>query len=94
MKASFSLAAMILIGTLGLSGSALAQTKAPPKELDECTALQQEFDAARKNRASATQFKHAREQRMLGENLCSKGMTADGVKALKSALQDIGISKN
>ena len=90
MKTRIAITALVLIGAIGLAGSALAETKTAGKKSDACMKLEHEFDAAKKEHVSATKLKHAKEQRTHGAALCSDGKTADGVKALKLALKDIG----
>jgi len=80
------LAAAVLSG-----GSVLAATTHPPATAEQCTALEKQYDAASTAKVSADKLKKAQSQRSHGADLCAQGKLDAGVKALKTALKDIGV---
>jgi hypothetical protein len=79
-----------------LCGSAFAaDTATKPTSADataaQCTALEKQFDAASKANIAPDKLKKAQNQRAHGADLCAQGKTESGIKALKSALKDIGV---
>jgi hypothetical protein len=78
-----------------LCGSAFAaDTATQPASADaaaQCTALEKQYDAANKASIAPDKLKKAQNQRAHGADLCAQGKTANGIKALKSALKDIGV---
>jgi hypothetical protein len=95
MNTKIGLASMVLVGAIGLSGVALAKSANTPQEkTDRCTKLEHEFDTAKKDHVSPARLESAQKQRADGAALCAKGNEAGGVKALKTALADIGFKKS
>ena len=78
-----------------LCGSAFAADTTKSTSADataaQCTALEKQFDAANKAGIAPDKLKKAQNQRAHGADLCAMGKTTSGVKALKSALKDIGV---
>ena len=56
----------------------------------DCSSLEKQFDTAKKDQVAPDKLKAAEKQRAHGASLCMKGETAEGMRALKSALADIG----
>jgi hypothetical protein len=79
-----------------LGGSAFAaDTATKPATANataaQCTALEKQYDAASKANIAPNKLKKAQNQRAHGADLCAQGKTSSGVKALTSALKDIGV---
>jgi hypothetical protein len=68
-----------------------AETATTAASAAQCTALEKQYDAASKDKVAADKLKKAQSQRTKGGDLCAQGKTSSGVKALKSALKDIGV---
>ena len=81
----------VLAAVVSSGGSAFADTTHPPATAEQCTALEKQFDAASKDKVSADKLKKAQSQRSHGADLCAQGKLDAGVKALKTALKDIGV---
>jgi len=71
-----------------LSTGAMAATMTP---VQQCTALQKQFDQEIVKHGSAAKAGEAKTLRTDGGNLCKAGKATDGVKKLESALNDIGV---
>jgi transaldolase len=75
-----------------LSSAAVADTTThPPATAEQCTALEKQYDAASKDKVNADKLKKAQSQRSHGADLCAQGKLDAGVKALKTALKDVGV---
>ena len=57
----------------------------------QCTALEKQYDSAAKDKVTPDKLKKSQTQRAHGADLCAQGKLDSGVKALKTALKDIGI---
>lgn len=81
-----------LIGTamtgVFLSTAAFAASTTPAQQ---CTALEKQFDKEITKHASSAMAASARTLRTDGGKLCHSGKSADGVKKLEQALNDIGV---
>jgi hypothetical protein len=75
-----------LVACLLLSVPAIAQQMS-----EDCTRLAKLFDDASKKDISSARLKRAREARARGGELCESGRGAGGARALKQALDYIGI---
>lgn len=78
----------IAVAATLLSTGAMAATMTP---VQQCTALQKQFDQAIVTHGSAAKAGEAKTLRTEAGNLCKAGKAADGVKKLESALNDIGV---
>lgn len=58
---------------------------------EQCTALEQQFDAAIKTHEKAAKAIEAKAMRTAGGNFCASGKYADGVAKLEQALKDLGV---
>ncbi len=58
---------------------------------EQCTALEKQYDSASKNKVNPDKLKKSQTQRAHGADLCAQGKVESGVKALKTALKDIGV---
>jgi hypothetical protein len=56
----------------------------------QCTALEKQYDGATKDKVNPDKLKKSESHRAHGADLCAQGKLDTGVKALKSALKDIG----
>ena len=81
----------ILALVVVLSSAAVADTTHPPATANQCTALEKQYDAASKDKVNPDKLKKAQSQRSHGADLCAQGKLDAGVKALKTALKDIGV---
>ena len=88
-----SLSAIVFALACGSAFAADTTTKSTSTEATaaQCTALENQYDAANKTGIAPDKLKKAQNQRAHGADLCGQGKTASGVKALKSALKDIGV---
>ena len=57
----------------------------------QCSALAKQYDTASKDKVNPDKLKKSQTQRAHGADLCAQGKIEGGVKALKSALKDIGV---
>ena len=57
----------------------------------QCTALEKQYDGAAKDKVNPDKLKKSQTQRAHGADLCAQGKLDSGVKALKTALKDIGV---
>jgi Skp family chaperone for outer membrane proteins len=73
------------------SSAAFAADQVTTKPAADCSSLEKQFDTAKKDQVPAEKLKNAQKQRAQGSELCMKGETAEGMKALKNALADIGV---
>jgi len=71
-----------------LSTGAMAATMTP---VQQCTALQKQFDQEIVKHGTAAKAGEAKSLRTEAGNLCKAGKATDGVKKLESALNDIGV---
>lgn len=58
---------------------------------EQCTALGQQFDAAKAMHKGDKTYKEALELRRAGNTLCMSHKDADGIKKIESALDMIGV---
>jgi hypothetical protein len=84
--------ALVLVLACGSAFAAEPTTAKPMATTTaaDCSSLEKQFDNANKSQVSADKLKSAEKQRAHGASLCMKGETAEGMKALKNALADIG----
>jgi len=71
-----------------LSTAAFAASVTPAQQ---CTALEKQFDEQITKHASSPMAANAKTLRTDGGKLCLSGKSADGVKKLQQALNDIGV---
>lgn len=90
MKNRFVFLSIVLAAAVGLSGSVQAQSA--ENQHGDCARLEKKFDSAKTDHVSAEKLKNAREQRELGGSFCSKGEVTKGEKALRLALEEIGVT--
>lgn len=72
------------------SGDYIA-TAATSNGATHCSALQSQFDSAIKSHETAKKAATAKSLRQEGGQLCASGKTADGIKKLEQALDDISV---
>ena len=92
MKIRIGIISLVLLGSLGLAGAALAKGEFAnhTQKSDKCLTLEHEFDAASKGHVPASKLEQAREQRTHGAELCAQGKHEQGIRALERALKEIG----
>jgi hypothetical protein len=78
----------IAVAATMLSTGAMAATMTP---VQQCSALQKQFDQQIVKHGSAAKAGAAKELRAEGAKLCTAGKAIDGVKKLEAALNDIGV---
>ncbi|MGE0116784.1 MAG: hypothetical protein AB7S71_14685 [Dongiaceae bacterium] len=71
-----------------LSTAAFAASMTPAQQ---CTALEKQFDQQITKHTTSSMFGTAKTLRTDGGKLCLSGKSADGVKKLEQALNDIGV---
>ena len=82
--------ALPVIVFVALCSSAFAANAATATAA-QCTALEKQYDSASKDKVNPDTLKKSQTQRTHGADLCAQGKVESGVKALKSALKDIGV---
>lgn len=90
-KFSLSAIAFAVVCSSAFAADTTTQPATADATAAQCTALEKQFDAASKANIAPDKLKKAQNQRAHGADLCAQGKASSGVKALKSALKDIGV---
>jgi hypothetical protein len=83
--------ALPAIAFVALCNAAFAADPDTHATAEQCAALAKQYDIASKDKVNPDKLKKSQTQRAHGADLCAQGKLDSGVKALKSALKDIGL---